>query len=498
MTQSSKIAILPASFTRVAAALLCILLVAAASAGCRRDRDRARDSAAPVLPKAPERSAAAVSSYADVVAKVSDAVVTVRSESIVRAPRRFPFTSDPLFREFFGDLFGGNPQPRLQRGLGSGVIVTEDGYILTNHHVVDGADKIRVEASGNRSYEAKIVGSDPPTDLAVLKIDAKGLPVLRLGNSDQVRVGDVVLAIGNPLNVGKTVTAGIISAKERSTGMGNGTFESFLQTDAPINQGNSGGALINTAGDLIGINSQIVSMTGGNLGIGFAIPSNMARQVAEQLIKSGNVRRGKLGITIQPVTSDIAANLGLESAKGALVTSVEPGSPAEQAGIRQGDIITQLNGEEIEDSNQLRNRIAALKPGAEVTIAIVHDGKQQQVRAKLIELSDESARASSRQGGPGGSDDQERLGITITPLTPGLAEQLRLPGNAQGVVITDVDPAGPAAEAGLREGDLIEQVNRQPVRTASDVRNALERSGNRPALFLIRRQGSQFFVTLQP
>lgn len=483
------------------AAFIGILLLALSTGGCLdrfTQRETPEKSSAPVLPKAPERSDAAVTSYADVVAEVSDAVVTVRSESTVRAPRRFPFSSDPLFRDFFGDLFGPS-QPRVQQGLGSGVIVTEDGYILTNHHVVDGAEEIRVEVAPNKSYRARIVGSDPPTDLAVLKIDANGLPLLRLGDSDKVRVGDVVLAIGNPFGIGKTVTAGIISAKERSTGMGDGTFESFLQTDAPINRGNSGGALVNTAGELIGINSQIVSATGGNVGIGFAVPSNMARQVSEQLIRSGNVRRGKLGVNIQSVTSEIAESLGLDSAKGVIVSSVESGSPAERAGIRQGDIIIQLNGVDVADSNQLRNRVAALEPGTEVTVTILRDGEQRQLRATLAELSETSSRAPSRRGGPEeGGTDEERLGIRITPLTPELAARLQLPRNAQGVVITDIDPTGPAARAALREGDLIEQVNRQPVRNAADMRRALERSGNRPVLLLVRRQNDQFFATIQP
>ena len=479
--------------------MLVVLILAAVPAACRRDR-ASENSSPPALPKAPERSAAAVTSYADVVARISDAVVTVRSESTVRAPRRFPFSNDPLFREFFGDLFGGPSQPRLERGLGSGVIVTEGGYILTNHHVVDGADEIRVEMSENHSYKAKIVGSDPPTDLAVLKVDADNLPVLRLGNSDQVRVGDVVLAIGNPFGVGKTVTAGIISAKERSTGMGAGTFESFLQTDAPINRGNSGGALVNTAGDLIGINSQIVSTSGagGNVGIGFAVPSNMARQVAEQLIKSGNVRRGKLGVQIRSVDQNIAANLGLDAAKGAIVSSVEAGSPAQRAGIRQYDVIIQLNGKDVEDSNQLRNRIAALQPGTEVTLTVVREGQRQQVRVKLSELSEESGRASSAQGDDRSGDGHARLGIRVAPLTPDLAAQIGVPRNAQGVVIIDVDPTGPSGQAGLREGDLIQEVNRQPIRIIADLQNALQRSGNRPALLLVRRQASQFLVTVQP
>src|SRR5262245_37418739 len=303
-------------------------------------------------PARPAERVGAVNSYAYVVSAVAPAVVTIRSQRVVRAPRQFPFFNDPFFRDFFGDRYGA-PAPRrqIQRGLGSGVIITKDGYILTNHHVIDGAEEIRVEMANNRGYDAKVIGDDPRSDLAVLKIGANDLAMLTLGDSDSVRVGDVVLAVGNPLGIGQTVTAGIISAKGRRTGLSDGSFESFLQTDAPINQGNSGGALVSTAGELIGINSQIVSPTGTNIGIGFAIPSNMARSVAEQLIKAGKVRRGRLGVAIQPVTSDIAASLGMQDVHGVIVNSVEQGSPAERAGLKQGDVVLKFNGAVINDGN---------------------------------------------------------------------------------------------------------------------------------------------------
>src|SRR5713226_4326914 len=268
-------------------------------------------------------------SYADVVDRVSPTVVTIRSAKRVREAQQFPFLDDPFFRRFFG-----NPQQRLPRGgsdalqhaLGSGVIVQADGVLLTNHHVVDGADQITVELPSRQTFSAKLIGSDAPSDLAVLKIDASSLPTLSLGNSDRVRVGDVCLALGNPMGIGETVTAGIISAKGRATGLSDGSFEDFLQTDAAINQGNSGGALVNTNGELIGINSQILSTTGGNIGIGFAIPSNMAKTVLAQLSTGGKVRRGQLGVGIQPVTPEIAAGLGLKEANGVLVSGVSPGS----------------------------------------------------------------------------------------------------------------------------------------------------------------------------
>jgi Do/DeqQ family serine protease len=441
--------------------------------------------------------AGAVLSYADVVNGVAPAVVTIRSQRVVRAPRQFPFFNDPFFRDFFGDRFGaqGAPRQQIQRGLGSGVIITKDGYVLTNHHVIDGAEEIRVELANNRGYDAEVIGDDPRSDLAVLKIAANDLPMLTLGDSDRVRVGDVALAVGNPLGIGQTVTAGIISAKGRSTGLSDGSFESFLQTDAPINQGNSGGALVDTAGELIGINSQIVSPTGVNIGIGFAIPANMARSVAEQLIKSGKVKRGYLGVGVQTVTSDIAANLGLKEVRGVIVSNIEKGSPAERAGLKQGDVITVINGTQIDDGNSLRNVVASAGPGADVTITVLRDGRELHLSAKLDELANQ---ASARPAGPGGGQsDEERLGWAVTPMTPELAARLGLSRDARGLVIMNVDPTGAAAEAGLQPGDVIEQVNRQAVRSAEDLKSAISRAGSQPLLLLINRRGSSAFVTLR-
>src|SRR5262249_44132308 len=303
-------------------------------------------------------------------------------------------------------------EPHREGGLGSGVIASADGYILTNNHVVAGAEKVYVELPDKRGFSAKVVGTDAPSDLAVLKIDARSLPALAFGDSDAMRVGDVVLAFGNPLGVGQTVTMGIIRAKGRATGLGDGSFEDFLQTDAAINQGNSGGALVNTAGQLVGINSQILSPTGGNIGIGFAIPARMAESVMGQLVKGGGVHRGQLGISIQNVNSDMAKSLGLKEVKGALVSSVVKGSPADKSGIERGDVIVSVDGASVADSNMLRNRVASTAPGSSVSIGLLRDGQEKTVRVQLGELKTPSATNQKSDAPEGG-----RLGITVRPLS---------------------------------------------------------------------------------
>ena len=460
-------------------------------------------SGAPALNPAPVADAPPQNSYADVVARVAPAVVTIHANKRVRRPQQFPFFDDPFFRDWFGDRRRDQqPQPResLERALGSGVIVSADGYIITNHHVVDGAEDIKVDLTDGRTLDAKLVGSDPPSDLAVLKVNQTGLPFLTPGDSDKVRVGDVALAIGNPLDVGQTVTMGIISAKGRSTpGTGSGNFEDFLQTDAPINRGNSGGALVNTNGELIGINSQIIGgMSGGNIGIGFAIPANMVRSVMDQLIKTGTVRRGQLGITVRRVDSDMAQALGMSETKGIIVNSVVAGSAAERAGIRQGDVIIALNGSPVNETNAFRNQIASMGPGAQVTLTILRDNREQKIAATLGEFKPETARNNDEESTRPGSTNQGKLGLTVMPLTPEIASKLNLRPGSQGVVVETVDPAGPAATAGLARGDVIQEVNRQPIRSAGDLSGAIDKSGNRPALLLINRRGEERFVTVRP
>ena len=464
----------------------------AASAGWYGTRVVAEEEVAPKGASA-RTIGASVDSYAELVDAVSPSVVTIRAERRARAPQQFPFADDPLFRRFFGDREQ-MPQspPQRQSALGSGVIVRADGHILTNHHVIDGAENITVELSDRRTVPATLVGSDAPSDLAVLKIAVNGLETLPLGDSDAVQVGDIVLALGNPLGVGQTVTMGIISAKGRATGLGDGSFEDFLQTDAPINTGNSGGALVDTRGQLIGINSQILSPSGGNIGIGFAIPASMARNVMQQLIENGSVRRAQLGVTAQTIDSRLAQSLGLDQVRGALVSDISSGSAAERAGLRRGDVILAVDGQQVADSNALRNRIASTKPGTAVKLTILRDGSEQTVTATLGELERTSARGS---GEPSDGREDGAFGLRAEPLTRERARELGVSTDT-GVVITGVAPGSRAADAGLRAGDVIERVDGKDVTSVDELRAALGAKSDRPALLLIHRKDQSLFLPL--
>ena len=485
-----------------------LAVVAAVAGGCRTGLFGREDIpvSEPAAPPAPLVVDGVRTSYADVVEKTSPAVVRIEAESKSRRTEQQqqfnPFGDDDFFRQF--PTPRQQPQPRIERGLGSGVIVSADGTILTNAHVIDGAEKITVLLNNNKTFEAKLVGADKPSDLAVLKIEAQNMPFLTLGNSDTVRIGDIVLAIGNPLGIGQTVTAGIISAKGRRTGLSDGSFEDFLQTDAPINRGNSGGALVNLSGELIGINSQILSggPSGGNIGIGFSIPSNMAKSVMEQLLRDGRVRRGMLGIGIQNLDEDTAQALELKDTSGVLVSDVRKGSAAEKAGFKRRDVITSINGEKIEDSNVLRNKIAGTLPGTEIKVTVLREGSPVELTATLDEFEQPGAKSNDESDNSDrNSDDQSgtgKLGLTLQPLTPQIARQFGIEEGTEGMLVTGVDPGGAAAEAGINRGDVLLEINRRGVSTMGDVQSALESAAGKPVLLLIARRGQTIYLTVRP
>jgi len=435
--------------------------------------------------------------FSAVVEPLLPAVVNISSSKTVKSRRgQFQFPDDPFFR-FFGSPFE-DLQPREQRehSLGSGVIVSPDGYVLTNNHVVDGASDVDVSLKDKRQLKAKVVGTDPRTDIAVLKIPATGLSTVPLGNSSKLHVGDVVLAIGDPFGIGETVTMGIVSATGRRALdiEGPGGYEDFIQTDAAINPGNSGGALVNVRGELIGIDTAIISNGGGgNQGIGFAVPVDMARHVMDQILKTGKVTRGYLGVMIQEVTPDLAKAFGLSSAEGALVGDVTPNSPGAKAGLQKGDVIVAMNGQPISDFQDLRLRISQSAPGETVKLQVVRNGNKRELGATLGELPNETATAVSPERG-----ERALEGIQVETLTPAIARQLDLPPGISGVVVTEVSPGTASAEAGLTRGDVIQEVNRRPVTNVNEFRAAVREEGDKPVLLLVNRSGTTSYVVISP
>ncbi len=437
-------------------------------------------------------------SFASVVNKVSPSVVNIYTAKTVREnPAMSPLLDDPFFRQFFGVPFENVPRERREQALGSGVIISEDGYILTNNHVVDGADEVKVALADDRTvYDAKVIGTDPQTDVAVIKVDARKLPAIAITDSDLVEVGDTVLAIGNPFGVGQTVTTGIVSAKGRG-GMGIVDYENFIQTDASINPGNSGGALVDVEGRLVGINQSIISRSGGNNGIGFAVPINLARDVMEQIISHGKVTRGYLGVSIQPVTPDLAKEFKLPENTGALIGDVTPRSPAGEAGLKEGDVIVEFNNKKVTDSRHLRLMAAQTAPGTKVPVKVLRDGKEQTFTVKLGELPTEGlAKAGGRSGGVRRGTQADALdGVIVENLDARYRQQFNIPAQVQGALVVDVDAASPAAAAGLRPGDVILEINRQRVNSADE---AVERSqdikGDRALLRVWSGGGSRYMV----
>lgn len=428
----------------------------------------------------------------DVVKATKPAVVNIASTKTVHMRGvQSPLFDDPFFREFFGDRFRRFETPKdfKQLGIGSGVIVNPDGYILTNNHVIQDADEINVKLSDKVTYKGKVIGTDSKTDLAVIKISASGLPVIKFGNSDELKVGDLVIAIGNPLGLNQTVTSGIISATGRAN-VGIADYEDFIQTDAAINPGNSGGALVNAKGELIGINTAIFSTSGGYQGIGFAIPSNMAKTVMEKLIKHGKVVRGWLGVSIQPITPDLAKELGLKSDKGALIADVTEGGPAEKAGLRSGDVITELDGKAVDDVQTLRNMIADITPGKKVDVGYMRDG---QVKRLQIVIEEMPAKVQLATGKP----SRQFAGVMVQNLTPEIRNSLKLPQRVKGVVVAQVDSDSPAGQV-LTPGDVIMEVNRTKVRNVAEYQAAISKvKTGQSVLMLIYRNGSSLFVTLK-
>jgi serine protease Do len=485
-------------------ALLAGAAVWACSSAEKPPVEKATEAAA--VTKAPDQPAQQLinelsKAFEQAAARVSPSVVPIYAESVVKVPGMTGMPDDAL-RQFFGNdffkrFFGEVPeQKQIQRSLGSGVIVSKDGYILTNNHVVSGAQKLTVYLSDKKSYRAKIVGTDPQSDVAVIRIDATDLPVATLGSSAGVRVGKWVIAVGNPFALLHTVTHGIISAKGRSS-VENTAYQDFLQTDAPINPGNSGGALADLDGNVIGINTAIASPSGGNVGLGFAIPIDMAKSVMEQLIAKGKVSRGYLGLTPQDIDQDLAKALKLSSTSGVLISEVVPGSPADKAGLKSGDVVTAFNGAKVEDSTQFRQLVAQAAPESTVTITVLRNGQSFDLKAVLAERPGETqAKAAPEKESPE-VKPSSRLGLTVQTLTPDIAQQLGYKRTETGVVIAEVAPASAADEAGLQAGDVVKEVDRQPVQTAEEFERQMRRfkSGDKVAL-LIKRAGVTFFVPL--
>ncbi len=482
-----------------------------------RAADSLQQNPTPTLKTAPRSVEASRRGYSMIVKRVAPAVVNISSSRVIKTqmpqqnmrPRRRGGNGNgddnsgdipDLFQQFFGNSFGGNmpnmaPQDRREHALGSGVIISPEGYILTNNHVIDKATEVTVTLADKREFKARVVGTDSHTDIAVLKIDGSNFPSITLGDSNKVEVGDIVLAIGDPFGVGQTVTSGIVSATGRG-GLGIEEVEDFIQTDAPINPGNSGGALVDDEGHLIGINTAILAgNNGGNQGIGFAVPISIARHDLDQILAHGHVDRGYLGILPQDVTPAMAKAFHT-NVTGALVGDVTKDSPASRAGLQQGDIILTVNGETINDANQLRLKIGTLDPNSRVELKVLRDGKPMQIAVQLGSFPTEEKRASV---GNGGSNSSEAVldGVSVANITGDVAQQLNLGANAKGVVVENVGQASAAAEAGLKEGDVIQQVNHRAVTNVGDFNQAVKSSAkDSPILLLVNRQGQTMFMAV--
>jgi serine protease Do len=477
-------------------------LVLAGSAATFTQKSKDSFSAPPVDTRPIDRGPAGHSSFAPVVKKVAPGVVKITTTSKVQSTgfdgSGMPPDMDDFLRRFFGDQIPGRQPGRKfsaprEHGIGSGVIVTDDGYILTNNHVVDGAEELKVALQDGREFKAKVVGRDPKSDLAVIKIDASSLPAVAMADSDKVEVGDVVLAIGNPFGIGQTVTTGIVSATGRGGALGL-DYEDFIQTDAAINPGNSGGALVDAEGRLIGINTAILSRSGGNQGIGFAIPTSLARDVMTSLIKEGRVTRGFMGVMIQDVTPSLAKEFKLKDETGALVGDVTPKSPADKAGIKGGDVILEFNGKKVTDSRHLKLEVARVKPGETVPVKVLRDGATKNLEVKVQETPESETVAKNDNHK---TEDTGTLnGVAVADLDNAVRRQFNLPPEIKGVVVTEVDPGSPSAEAGLQAGDVIQEINRKSVKTAQEAIDLSEKATDKTTLLRVWRKGGSHFVVV--
>ena len=444
-------------------------------------------------------------SFSSVVKRVAPSVVKIttstKARKVAANANQFPGFDHPMFRQFFGGRIPDMEQPP-QSGLGSGVIISADGYIATNNHVVQGADEMIVSFDDGRELKAKVVGRDPQTDIAVIKVDAKDLPAITFADSTKIEVGDRVLAIGNPFGIGETVTTGIISAKGRRPGLGL-DYEDFVQTDAAINPGNSGGALVDVEGRLVGINTAILSRNGGFQGVGLAVPANLVSQVANGLVKDGKVVRGYLGVGAQDLTPVLAESLGLKAKRGALISDVQPDTPAAKSGLKNGDVVTAVNGQPIEDANKLTFSVGAVSPGTKLELDVVRDGKTETVTVTTAERPANVARGG-RDGRGGRDSSPEDLasdegvlnGVSVDDIAPQMRSQLNLPARLKGAVITNVAPDSAAAKAGLKAGDVILEINKQPVTSAQDAVALSTKAEGKKTLVRLFSRGSTIFVVV--
>jgi Do/DeqQ family serine protease len=453
-------------------------------------------------------------SFADIIEKASPAVVSIRMTRIIKASdqkENNPFLSDPFFRQFFGGPLA-RPRDQREEGLGSGIIVSPSGYILTNNHVVEKASSLKIELSDGRDFSGKVIGTDPQTDVAVVKISASALPTLSFANSDAARVGDLCFAIGNPFGQDHTVTMGIVSAKNRH--LESGTYiQNFIQTDAAINPGNSGGALINSRGELIGMNTMILTGNSsfggeaGNVGIGFAVPSNLARQVMDQIEKNGKVSRGYMGVNLESVTRELAPQFGLKEPRGAIVADVTPGAPGDKAGLKSGDVITAIDGKSVESSDDLTMDVISHAPGSTVSLDVLRNGQPMKINVTLgtrpggidwNQPNHHNDQGNDNQDNNGSSGNASARGISVETLTPDMAQQIGVPPATRGVVVDDVDQSSPAADTPLGRGTVIIAVDRHPVTNAQDFKRLMSEANGKSVMLTIKQGGSNFFVVVQP